>query len=61
MPDDIAEDIFDRFCRGSTDGAGFGLGLSIISAIAEAHGGTVVLDQTTIGAQFRMILPKGQK
>ncbi len=61
VPDEIAEDIFDRFCRGSTDGAGFGLGLSIISAIAEAHGGRVVLDQTSIGAQFRMILPKGQK
>ncbi|MFE1084127.1 sensor histidine kinase [Brevibacterium sediminis] len=61
VPDEIAEDIFDRFCRGSTDGAGFGLGLSIISAIAEAHGGTVVLDRTAIGAQFRMILPKGQK
>ena len=61
VPDEIAEDIFDRFCRGSTDGAGFGLGLSIITAIAEAHGGTVVLDQTSIGAQFRMILPKGQK
>ena len=26
VPDEIAEDIFDRFCRGSTDGAGFGLG-----------------------------------
>ncbi|MGC2939210.1 ATP-binding protein [Brevibacterium sp. FAM 24638] len=61
VPDEIAEDIFDRFCRGSTDGAGFGLGLSIITAIAEAHGGTVALDQTSIGAQFRMILPKGQK
>ncbi|UVI35582.1 ATP-binding protein [Brevibacterium spongiae] len=59
VPAEIAEDIFDRFCRGSTDGSGFGLGLSIITAIAEAHGGTVVLDQTSIGAQFRMILPKG--
>lgn len=59
VPDEIAADIFDRFSRGSTDGHGFGLGLSIIMAIAEAHGGTVVLDHVSRGAQFRMILPKG--
>lgn len=59
VPDEIAANIFDRFSRGSTDGHGFGLGLSIIMAIAEAHGGTVVLDHVSRGAQFRMILPKG--
>lgn len=59
VPDEIAADIFDRFSRGSTEGNGFGLGLSIIKAIAEAHGGTVVLDHASKGAQFRMILPKG--
>ncbi|MDN6124215.1 MAG: HAMP domain-containing histidine kinase [Brevibacterium sp.] len=59
VPEEIAADIFDRFSRGSTDGNGFGLGLSIITAIAEAHGGTVVLDHVSQGAQFRMILPKG--
>ncbi|WP_231443031.1 sensor histidine kinase [Brevibacterium zhoupengii] len=59
VPDEIAADIFERFSRGSTEGHGFGLGLSIIKAIAEAHGGTVVLDHVSRGAQFRMILPKG--
>lgn len=59
VPDAIADDIFDRFRRGSAEGKGFGLGLSIITAIAEAHGGTVVLDRTAVGARFRMILPKG--
>lgn len=59
VPDEIAADIFERFSRGSTEGHGFGLGLSIIMAIAEAHGGTVVLDHVSRGAQFRMILPKG--
>ena len=59
VPDEIAADIFDRFSRGSTEGNGFGLGLSIIKAIAEAHGGAVVLDHASKGAQFRMILPKG--
>ena len=59
VPDEIAAEIFERFSRGSTEGHGFGLGLSIIMAIAEAHGGTVVLDHVSRGAQFRMILPKG--
>ncbi len=56
---EIADGIFERFRRGTDKGDGFGLGLSIIRAIAEAHGGTVVLDDTEVGAQFRMILPKG--
>lgn len=61
VPPEIATDIFDRFTRGSTEGSGFGLGLSIVGAIAEAHGGTIVLDPTESGAQFRMILPKGHQ
>ncbi|WP_258403385.1 sensor histidine kinase [Burkholderia multivorans] len=61
VPPEIATDIFDRFTRGSTEGSGFGLGLSIVGAIAEAHGGTIVLDPTEVGAQFRMILPKGHQ
>ncbi len=61
VPPEIATDIFDRFTRGSTEGGGFGLGLSIVGAIAEAHGGTIVLDPTEVGAQFRMILPKGHQ
>ncbi|WP_240941271.1 ATP-binding protein [Brevibacterium sp. LS14] len=61
VPPEIATDIFERFTRGSTEGSGFGLGLSIVGAIAEAHGGTIVLDPTEVGAQFRMILPKGHQ
>ncbi len=56
---EIADGIFERFRRGTDKGNGFGLGLSIIRAIAEAHGGSVVLDDTEVGARFRMILPKG--
>ena len=52
--------IFDRFSRGSrtrrTDGAG--LGLSIVRAIAEAHGGRVLLDSTPgTGAKFTVVVP----
>jgi signal transduction histidine kinase len=52
--------IFDRFHRGGdrrrSDGAG--LGLSIVRAIAEAHGGRVELDSRAgHGATFTLIVP----
>lgn len=59
VPADLRPTIFDRFAQGSDAGEGFGLGLSIVSAIAEAHGGTVVLDDTASGASFRIVLPGG--
>lgn len=54
------ERIFSRFIRGSsahsTEGAG--LGLSIVAAIAHAHGGSVVVDDTMGGgATFTLIIP----
>lgn len=52
--------IFERFSRGSTarrtDGAG--LGLSIVRAIAVAHGGQVLLDSVPgRGATFTVEIP----
>ncbi|MHA6780362.1 sensor histidine kinase [Pseudonocardia saturnea] len=53
--------IFDRFRRGA--GAyrayrGSGLGLSIVRAVADAHGGRVVLDSTPgAGSTFTIVLP----
>ncbi|MFE3416689.1 ATP-binding protein [Streptomyces mirabilis] len=38
---------------------GSGLGLSIVAAIAAAHGGTVTLEPTDRGAWFRVRLPAG--
>lgn len=55
---ELRDAIFDRFTStGSHDG--FGLGLSIVSAIARAHGGTVSLDDTAPGegAVFRLRVP----
>lgn len=52
--------IFRRFARGVTtaEDDGFGLGLAIVSAIARAHGGTVVVEETEGGgATFTMVLP----
>lgn len=63
-PED-AERIFRRFDRG-TDGtpasSGAGLGLSIVTAIASAHGGTVTLDSTPgEGATFAVDLPASDR
>lgn len=55
--------IFDRFGRveSSRGAAGSGLGLSIVAAIAHAHGGTVLLDSTTgSGSTFTILVPAGR-
>ncbi|WP_347205794.1 sensor histidine kinase [Nocardioides marinisabuli] len=57
------ETIFDRFGRGRVPEGddGFGLGLSIVSAIAEAHGGRVGVEdpgpEHPAGARFVITLP----
>ncbi|WP_208607267.1 sensor histidine kinase [Streptomyces curacoi] len=56
-----AEIIFERFRRGTARrgarGSGAGLGLSIVKAIAEGHGGQVRLDDTPGGgATFTLVL-----
>jgi two-component system, OmpR family, sensor kinase len=62
-PED-AEAIFQRFSRGSTGGArghrtGAGLGLTIVTAIAEAHGGHVDLESVPgRGATFTLYIPR---
>jgi two-component system OmpR family sensor kinase len=54
--------VFERFYRADTSRArssgGVGLGLSIVTAVAEAHGGTVSADGASGGgATFRIVLP----
>jgi len=39
----IAPEPFERFRRGDTRGEGSGLGLSLVSALMEAHGGSAYL------------------
>jgi two-component system OmpR family sensor kinase len=63
VPPDSRSRIFERFKRGSNangdDGAG--LGLPIVAAIAEAHGGRVLLDTVPgEGARFTIEIPVGE-
>lgn len=58
--DEDKPEIFERFARGRQAGGddGFGLGLSIVRAIAAAHAGTVsVEDVAPTGARFVISLP----
>lgn len=63
VPEADRKVIFGRFARGSTGGAaghraGAGLGLAIVRAIAEAHGGTVRLTSPEGGGvTFELDLP----
>lgn len=61
IPADDRERIFTRFARGrgARDADGSGLGLPIVAAIAEAHGGRVELaSEPGAGAVFAVALPR---
>lgn len=62
IPPDLAGHVFERFFRADASRArasgGAGLGLSIVAAIAEAHGGRAELVETSErGTCFRIVLP----
>ncbi|MGN0064325.1 MAG: sensor histidine kinase [Nocardioides sp.] len=67
IPAEVRDTVVQRFGRGTVreGDEGFGLGLSIVSAIAEAHEGSLVLDDSTdssartIGAWVELRLPRG--
>jgi two-component system, OmpR family, sensor kinase len=64
VPDAEKRKIFERFARGADEGGseGVGLGLSIVAAIAAAHGGTAhVEDAAPRGARFVLTLPRERK
>jgi signal transduction histidine kinase len=60
IPSSRTEQVFERFFRGdaSRQTKGNGLGLSLVKAIAELHGGKVALVSVSPGAQFEITLPK---
>jgi signal transduction histidine kinase len=55
--------IFDRFYRADGDGTtGFGLGLAIVRAVAEALQGELVVDSTVdVGTRFTLTLPRSAR
>ena len=63
VPPSSPPTLFERFVRGAGDrGGSFGLGLAIVRAVAESHGGSVTLEQThrpgvPHGARFVVRLP----
>jgi two-component system, OmpR family, sensor kinase len=62
IPDDLAGRVFERFVRGGGERAGAsGLGLAIVRAVAEMHGGSVALESPPEGgARFVVRLPVAQ-
>ncbi len=61
IPAQVRDKVFERFVRGEGDrGGSFGLGLSIVRAVAQAHGGEVDLTSPTEGdrgTRFTVTLP----
>jgi two-component system OmpR family sensor kinase len=54
---EIEHRVFERFVRSGRDGArGSGLGLAIVRAVAESHGGTVVLERPEPGTGTRFVI-----
>jgi two-component system, OmpR family, sensor kinase len=56
VPAELVGTLFERFVRGAGDrGGSFGLGLAIVRAVAESHGGTVTV-QTGEGGGARFVV-----
>jgi two-component system OmpR family sensor kinase len=62
LPPELAGEAFDRFTRGDSSrtrgSGGAGLGLSLVSAIAAAHGGTAALTSQPGDTTFTVTLPR---
>ena len=50
--------IFDSFFTTRRDSGGTGMGLAIVRAMLEAHGGEISLADSEQGACFRLVLPR---
>ena len=56
LPERAKEYLFDAF-KGSVRSGGTGLGLAIAYELARAHGGSVNLIDTAVGATFHIVIP----
>jgi two-component system OmpR family sensor kinase len=61
IPDDLAGHVFERFTRGDSSrtraSGGAGLGLSLVQAITEAHGGSARVESQPGSTTFTLSLP----
>ena len=61
VPAELQQNVFQRFARGDTSrnraAGSTGLGLSIVAAVAQAHGGTVELASSPGDTTFSVLLP----
>jgi two-component system, OmpR family, sensor kinase len=57
IPDDIREDVFAPFVRAGDAPGSTGLGLAVVKAVAEAHGGEVRLTTGPAGTRFDLVVP----
>lgn len=59
----VRKNLFERFVRAGDDHAGsFGLGLSIVKAVAESHGGSVTFERPEAGGtRFVVTLPRASE
>jgi signal transduction histidine kinase len=60
VPAALAGRVFEPFFSTKEVGEGTGLGLSIAMGIAQAHGGSLELIPTSVGACFRLTLPAAE-
>ncbi|NUR09121.1 MAG: HAMP domain-containing histidine kinase, partial [Nocardioidaceae bacterium] len=60
FPEEFVEQAFERFTRAETSrtGPGSGLGLSLVHAVASAHGGSVRIDATAHGGRVVLTVPR---
>ncbi|MGY2874590.1 two-component system, OmpR family, sensor kinase [Marmoricola sp. URHA0025 HA25] len=63
LPPDLVDEAFDRFTRGDSSrtraSGGAGLGLSLVSAITEAHSGSAAVSSRPGDTTFTVTLPRG--
>ena len=61
VPTELQPNVFQRFARGDSSrnraAGSTGLGLSIVAAVAEAHGGSVSLESEPGDTTFTVVLP----
>jgi two-component system, OmpR family, sensor kinase len=57
IPPDILDDVFDPFVRAGDDASSTGLGLAVVRAVIDAHGGRIELESDEHGTRVALVMP----